>query len=34
MPATTLEDLFVMTLKDIYHGEKQIIKALLVIRIV
>jgi ferritin-like metal-binding protein YciE len=28
MPATTLEDLFVMTLKDIYHGEKQIIKAL------
>jgi ferritin-like metal-binding protein YciE len=26
--ATTLEDLFLMTLKDIYHGEKQILKAL------
>jgi ferritin-like metal-binding protein YciE len=28
MNATKLEDLFLMTLKDIYHGEKQIIKAL------
>jgi ferritin-like metal-binding protein YciE len=26
--ATTLEDLFLMTLKDMYHGEKQILKAL------
>jgi ferritin-like metal-binding protein YciE len=28
MPTTKLEDLFLMTLKDIYHGEKQIMKAL------
>ena len=28
MNANKLEDLFLMTLKDIYHGEKQIIKAL------
>jgi ferritin-like metal-binding protein YciE len=28
MTATKLEDLFLMTLKDIYHGEKQILKAL------
>jgi len=28
MNANNLEDLFLMTLKDIYHGEKQIIKAL------
>jgi len=28
MNASRLEDLFLMTLKDIYHGEKQIIKAL------
>ncbi len=28
MPTTKLEDLFLTTLKDIYHGEKQILKAL------
>ena len=28
MAATRLEDLFLLTLKDIYHGEKQILKAL------
>src|SRR5262245_22250483 len=28
MKANKLEDLFLMTLADIYHGEKQIIKAL------
>jgi ferritin-like metal-binding protein YciE len=28
MPASRLEDVFLMTLKDIYHGEKQIVKAL------
>jgi ferritin-like metal-binding protein YciE len=28
MAASKLEDLFLMTLKDIYHGEKQILKAL------
>ncbi|HEY7550162.1 MAG TPA: ferritin-like domain-containing protein [Hyphomicrobiaceae bacterium] len=28
MTASTLEDIFLMTLKDIYHGEKQIVKAL------
>lgn len=28
MTATRLEDLFLLTLKDIYHGEKQILKAL------
>src|SRR5688500_6089554 len=28
MAATKLEDIFLMTLKDIYHGEKQIVKAL------
>ena len=28
MPAAKLEDLFLMTLKDIYHGEKQIVMAL------
>ncbi len=28
MPAAKLEDLFLMTLKDIYHGEKQIVSAL------
>lgn len=28
MTAGRLEDVFLMTLKDIYHGEKQIAKAL------
>lgn len=28
MTPTKLEDMFLMTLKDIYHGEKQILKAL------
>lgn len=28
MPGTKLEDLFLMTLKDIYHGETQILSAL------
>jgi ferritin-like metal-binding protein YciE len=28
MVASTLDDIFLMTLKDIYHGEKQIVKAL------
>jgi ferritin-like metal-binding protein YciE len=28
MTAIKLEDIFLMTLKDIYHGEKQIVKAL------
>ena len=28
MTASKLEDLFLMTLKDIYHGEKQIVSAL------
>lgn len=28
MPSTKLEDLFLMTLKDIYHGEMQILSAL------
>ena len=28
MATTNLEDLFLLTLKDIYHGEKQILKAL------
>jgi ferritin-like metal-binding protein YciE len=28
MSATKLDDIFLMTLKDIYHGEKQIVKAL------
>ena len=28
MIASKLEDVFLMTLKDIYHGEKQIVKAL------
>ena len=28
MTASKLEDIFLMTLKDMYHGEKQIVKAL------
>ena len=28
MAASKLEDIFLMTLKDMYHGEKQIVKAL------
>jgi ferritin-like metal-binding protein YciE len=28
MAASNLEDIFLMTLKDMYHGEKQIVKAL------
>jgi ferritin-like metal-binding protein YciE len=28
MAASRLDDIFLMTLKDIYHGEKQIVKAL------